>query len=77
MKLDRMKDATYVGHRSARLFGKRALVFEAGEKFPGGIVREGFIRVQLHDMATGLGHGWHEFPASDWKINPPVDWGDE
>ena len=72
-----MKSATYIGHRSARLYHKRALAIEAGESYPGGIVREGYIRVQLHDVATGLGHGWHEFPAKEWEIDPPIDWGDE
>ena len=71
-----MKTATYIG-KLTRLYAKRAMAFEVGESYPGGIVREGYIRVQLHDLATGLGHGWHEFPATDWKVNQPTEWEDE
>jgi hypothetical protein len=62
-----VKTATYIGNQ-LRLYLKRALVFEAGEIAPNGIVLEGYIKVQLYDMATGLGHGWHDFPATDWRV---------
>ena len=61
-----VKTATYIGGLT-RLYLKRALVFEAGDNAPGG-VREGYVKVQLHDTATGLGYGWHEFPATDWRV---------
>lgn len=62
-----VKTATYIGNKT-RLYLKRALVFEAGENSPQGIVPEGYVVVQLYDFATGLAHGWHDFPATDWRV---------
>ncbi len=63
----RGKTATYVGNRT-KLYLNRAIVFEAGENSPHGLVHKGYVVVQLYDMATGLGNGWHEFPATDWRV---------
>lgn len=62
-----VKTATYIGKRMS-LYLKRALVFEAGEVSPHGLIHEGYVVVQLFDFATGLGHGWHDFPATDWRV---------
>lgn len=67
LRTNGVKTATYIGKLTS-LESQRALVFEAGENAPNGYVREGYVLVQLYDFATGLGHGWHEFPAADWRV---------
>ena len=62
-----LKKGTYTGS-SKRLRGKTALVMTMGEKSPRGIIPEGKVMIQANDVSTGLGHGWHKFPATDWKV---------
>ncbi len=47
----------YQGHKT-ELKGKRALI----QRIPNSI----FVDAQFNDVDTGLGHGWHEFYASDF-----------
>lgn len=62
-----LKKGTYIGS-DQRLQGKTSLVMTIGEKSPRGIVPEGKVMIQANDVSTGLGYGWHEFPAADWKV---------
>jgi hypothetical protein len=62
-----LKKGTYVGV-DIQLKGKTALVMTVGERSPRGIVPVGCVMIQADDVSTGYGHGWHEFPESDWEI---------
>jgi len=62
-----LKKGKYIGS-DPLLRGKTALVMLVGEKAPRGIVPEGKVMIQADDVSTGLGYGWHEFPAEDWRI---------
>ncbi len=61
-----LKTGKYIGD-DRRLRGKTALVMTIGYPHRG-IVPEGKVIIQTNDVSTGLGHGWHEFPAEDWEV---------
>lgn len=62
-----LKRGTYIGDEGY-LQGEMALVMTVGEKAPSGVVPEGKVMIQANSVWTGLGFGWHEFPAEDWEI---------
>ena len=53
-----MKLGTYIGDDPA-LEGKTAAIVADAP---------GVVLVQFDDTATGLGFGWHRYPASDWEV---------
>ncbi len=61
-----MTKGTYIGDNS-KLKWKTALVIAAGSKCQRLIVPLGKVMIQADDRSTGLGLGWHEFPAEDWE----------
>lgn len=60
-----LTNVKYTGDEK-RLQGKTALAMSAGVKSPRGIIPVGKVLIQADDRSTGLGYGWHEFPAEDW-----------
>jgi len=62
-----MQNGIYIGSNKL-LKGKTALVFVAGKRCQCSVVPDGVVMVQVNDTSTGLGHGWHEFKAEDWKM---------
>jgi hypothetical protein len=53
---------TYVG-RVSDLQGHQALVLPVRDP------NSDKIKVQFDDVSTGFGHGWHEFPKTDFEIS--------
>ncbi len=31
------------------------------------------LTAQFDDVSTGLGYGWHNFPKSEWELDPETD----
>ena len=63
-----LKRGVYIGSGEPLLQGKRALIMTKYCDARRGIVPEGKVMIQADDETTGLGYGWHEFPAEDWEI---------
>jgi len=55
-----MIHGTYIGGTDGGLMGKTAMIQ---------MVDETTLKAQFDDIGTGLGFGWHEFPASYWEID--------
>jgi hypothetical protein len=57
-----MKHGTYIGDKfdvhGRPLKGQRALLIVSST-----------IKAQFDDVATGYGHGWHEFTTEEWEID--------
>lgn len=56
---EKMKSGKYIGSDPS-LQDKTALVMDSHN--------EGKVMTQADDVSTGLGYGWHEFPATDWRV---------
>lgn len=68
------RHGTYIGPRK-ELKGKRALVkierHYVQDMIPShGEVVSVTVTAQFDDVATGLGHGWHNFRLDDFDIDP-------
>lgn len=55
-----MKSGTYVGDNWKHA-GHTAYVRASD--------RPGHVLVQFDDRRHSMAYGWHEFPASDWKVD--------
>lgn len=53
-----MRNVIYAG-TNPDLKGKTAIALPSK--------RPGMIRVQIDDVRHKHSHGWHEYPATDWK----------
>lgn len=66
-----MKTGKYIGS-DRRLRGKTAFIIDNPLRIrcdpPSVKTDEQSVLIQAYDVSTGLGHGWHEFPAEDWEI---------
>jgi len=67
---DLRKHGTYAGAYK-HLIGQTALLIDS--KIEGCIRAQFDSHTDAYLRDTNLAYGWHEFPASDFQIDPPVD----
>lgn len=69
-----MRRGTYVGGGSDAkgkpLDGKTALLLVGDTN---SVQSQTRVKAQFDDVATGLGHGWHEFPKDAFDIEPETE----
>ena len=58
--MSKLRHGTYIGTAEPKLKGKTALLRLYGP----------VLTAQFDDVSTGLAYGWHNFPRSEWELDP-------